>query len=209
MRIGFFGGTFSPPHKGHLEAAKSFYIGAKLDKLIIIPAKVSPFKTDLPATASEQQRMDMCSLCFGKLSNFGFNIEISDMELKNDATSYTYMTVLSLKELYPKDDIIMYVGSDMFYSLGRWKNSHIIFNNCSIYTKCRVENEKEQMLLTSKEYEKNFNANITVSSDGEYTVSSTQIRNLLSVKNEVNDESLLTEEVFRYIIENRLYCGEK
>ena len=205
MRIGFFGGTFSPPHKGHLEAAKSFYSEAKLDKLIIIPAKVSPFKTKEPATASESERLEMCSLCFGELSDIGYNIEVSDIEVKNEGTSFTFMTVLALRELYPNDTLIMYVGSDMFYSLERWKNADIIFKNCGIYTKCRVENEREAMLSTVEKYKDMYNADITLSSHGEIEVSSTEIRNFLSEQKTANDKSLLTDKVFKYIIENGLY----
>ena len=59
MNIGLFGGTFNPPHIGHLRAAKIFYTEQNLDKLIIMPAFVSPFKTHDTKTLSVTTRLEM------------------------------------------------------------------------------------------------------------------------------------------------------
>ena len=208
MRIGFMGGTFSPPHKGHLHSAKVFAEEMKLDKLLIIPAKVSPFKVNDTPTASDEDRFEMTSLCFGKLSEQGFNVEISDIEISKNSASYTIETICELKKLYPEDELYMFVGSDMFQSLERWKNSDKIFENCRIYTRCRQQNELETMLATKEKYEKNFGATVFLSNDKEIVVSSTDVRNALQTKNFETCQNLLTDEVFRYIIKGGLYFGE-
>ena len=151
MRIGFMGGTFSPPHIGHFNAAKDFYRDEKLDRLIIIPARVSPFKADSKATATDSQRFDMARLCFKKLSaQYGYNVDISKLELENDDVSYTYITIRKLKELYTPQELIMYVGSDMFLSLEKWKNASEIFSSCTIYTHRRQKSEADILLETKK-----------------------------------------------------------
>ena len=95
MRLGIYGGTFSPPHKGHVEAAEAFSREMKLDKLLIIPTFVPPHKTTAD-DATPEQRLEMCRLAFSHIKN----AEISDMEIKRGGTSYTYLT---LEELSSRD----------------------------------------------------------------------------------------------------------
>ena len=209
MRIGFMGGTFSPPHIGHFNAAKDFYRDEKLDRLIIIPARVSPFKADSKATATDSQRFDMARLCFKKLSaQYGYNVDISKLELENDDVSYTYITIRKLKELYTPQELIMYVGSDMFLSLEKWKNASEIFSSCTIYTHRRQKSEADILLETKKRYEKLFGAKIHISPGKEVVISSTDIRREIQSKKSSNCQNLLTDEVLRYIIDNGLYLQE-
>ena len=209
MKIGFMGGTFSPPHIGHLNAAKVFYEEEQLDLLIIIPAKVSPFKAQSEATSSDTQRFEMSQLCFLSLQkDFGYNIEVSPIEMQNESISYTYLTIRALKSKYENCELVMYVGSDMFFSLEKWKNSEEIFSNCKIYTRCRENGETERMLNIKDKYSSLYNAHITVSLDKEIVVSSTYLREQLKLKNYANCQKLLTDEVLRYIIDNRLYFQE-
>jgi len=205
MKIGFMGGTFSPPHLGHLHSAKMFIEEACLDKLIIIPAKVSPFKAGKQPTASDSDRLEMTKLCFLPLDSSKCSVEISDVEISKDKTSFTVETVEALRMLYPSDEIFMFVGSDMFLSLERWRSFQDIFSECIIYTRCREENEKQEMLITKQKYESEYNARVILSKDKEIIVSSTDIRNALQTKNIETCRNLLTEEVFRYIIKGGLY----
>lgn len=208
MNIGFFGGTFSPPHKGHLHSAKMFLKECELDKLIIIPAKVSPFKTASQKTAEDFHRLNMTKLCFEGLCDEKFDFEVSDYEIAKDETSYTYLTVKHLLSQYPCCHLFMYVGCDMFLTLEKWKNYREIFKECSIYTHSRNKNELNLMNEQKNRYEKLYDARIIISQDKPLCVSSTEIRNLLSQNNTETLKNLLTDEVFRYIMENRLYFGE-
>lgn len=209
MKIGFMGGTFSPPHIGHLNAAKVFYEEEQLDLLIIIPAKVSPFKAQTEATSSDSERFEMSNLCFMSLKNdFGYNIEVSPIEIQNESISYTYLTIRTLKDKYKDCKLVMYVGSDMFFSLEKWKNSHEIFSSCKIYTRCRENGEMESMLKIKEKYSALYKADITISTDKEVIVSSTYLREQIELKNYSNCQKLLTDEVLRYIIDNRLYFQE-
>ena len=208
MKIGFMGGTFSPPHKGHLHSARVFIDEMCLDRLIIIPAKVSPFKVGANATAGETDRLEMSKLCFLPLDSKKCVVEVSDTEICKNQTSYTIETIRELEKLYPKDELYMFVGSDMFLSLERWKDSDSIFEKCHIYTRCRDIGELDRMLSTKERYRDLFGADITISKDKEIIVSSTEIRHALMAKNHENARNLLTDEVLEYIIKNRLYNQE-
>ena len=165
MNIGFFGGTFSPPHKGHLHSARVFAKECGLDKLIIIPAKVSPFKTGCEITAEDTHRLEMTRLCF-EASDFGnTDVEISDFEIIKNETSYTYLTLKHLLSLFSSCKLYMFVGSDMFLSLENWKNIEHIFKNCTIYTRARDLNELDLLYEHKQKYENSYNARIIISQD--------------------------------------------
>ena len=207
MRIGFMGGTFSPPHLGHLHSAKVFIEEMNLSKLLIIPAKVSPFKVNVEATAADHDRMEMARLCFSQLDSEKCRVEISDIEMSKNSTSYTIETINELKKQYPDDDFFMFVGSDMFLSLERWKSSDEIFKKCGIYTRVRQSNERQIMLDTKEKYQNVYNAKVYFSDDEEIIVSSTDVRLALSSKNFETCRNLLTDEVLGYIIKGGLYIG--
>ncbi len=208
MRIGFMGGTFSPPHTGHLHSAKVFIEEMNLSRLIIIPAKVSPFKVDTDETASDSDRFEMVRLCFSPLNSEKCRVEISDMEISKNETSYTIETVKMLRKMYPDDEIYMFVGSDMFLTLERWREFRGIFDSCHIYTRCRENGESRLMQKTAEKYTAEYGAKITLSSDKEVIASSTQVRQALATKNMQSCRNLLTDEVLGYIIRGGLYFDE-
>lgn len=205
MKIGFMGGTFSPPHLGHLNSAKRFIEEMLLDRLIIIPAKVSPFKVNSKATASERDRFEMARLCFLPLDSEKCHIEVSDIEISKEQTSYTIETINELKKLYPDDELYMYVGSDMFYSLEKWKSFEEIFSKCIVYTRCRESREIELLHTTKQKYENLYGAEICVSTDREMVISSTDVRAAIRSKNTKSCRNLLMDEVLGYIMRSGLY----
>lgn len=88
MKIGIYGGTFNPPHLGHLTAATAAIAMLKLDKLLLIPASIPPHK-DLPAgSATAEQRLEMTRLAGEQLGRGG-KVETLDIELRRGGKSYT------------------------------------------------------------------------------------------------------------------------
>jgi nicotinate-nucleotide adenylyltransferase len=116
LRIGLFGGSFDPPHNGHINAAKKAKADLSLDRLIIVPAFVSPFKTDKAGTPPEL-RFKMCEAAFGEFA------DISDFEIKREEISYTIDTVYYIKELYPDSEIFLIGGTDIKSGFDHWKDS--------------------------------------------------------------------------------------
>ena len=87
-RIGIYGGTFSPPHNGHLQAVKAFMEQMWLDFVYVIPAAIPPHKT-VDCDVTPEQRLDMCRLAFADVEG----VYVSDMEIARGGTSYTVDTL--------------------------------------------------------------------------------------------------------------------
>ena len=117
MNIGIYGGTFDPPHVGHVTAAKAAMEALHLDKLLLIPDRQPPHKALAADGAGMQQRYDMTVLATAEL---GKRAEVSDMELRRTGASYTADTLTTLREQYPEDTLYLLMGSDMFLSLHTW-----------------------------------------------------------------------------------------
>ena len=116
MKIALFGGSFNPPHLGHIEAARSVVSCLRPDRLLIMPTYVSPHKVMAEGTPSPEVRMELCRLAFSAIPE----AEISDLEMCREGKSYTADTLLQLKEMYPKDELVFVMGTDMILSLETW-----------------------------------------------------------------------------------------
>ena len=141
-RIGIYGGTFNPPHVGHIAAAKAAAELLRLDKLLLIPDRIAPHKQLPEGSASAEQRLQML-----EIASYGIEkAEVSDMELRREGTSYTYLTILELREQYPEAQLILLMGTDMFLSFDRWKNTDIILQNASLGVFYRGDKEEKQAI---------------------------------------------------------------
>ena len=107
MRIGIYGGTFDPPHIGHINAFKAFLEQFCFDKVFVIPVFTPPHKC-LKSSVSTDDRLNMTRLAFENLSE---NVEISDLEIKRQGKSYTADTIRYFKE-EGYDDIYFLCGTD-------------------------------------------------------------------------------------------------
>ena len=134
MRIGIFGGTFNPPHKGHKRMALEMMRAASLDKILIIPTFTPPHKT-APELAGTEDRMKMCELLFSEDC-----FEVSGIEIRREGKSYTVDTVSELKKLYPDDELFLIIGSDMLLTFHEWRKP---FEILSMVTLCVATRENE------------------------------------------------------------------
>ncbi|MFP4579370.1 MAG: nicotinate (nicotinamide) nucleotide adenylyltransferase [Candidatus Sumerlaeia bacterium] len=113
--FGIFGGTFDPPHVGHVMAVDFVLLTSELDRVFVIPCANHPFgKNHEPF----EHRMDMCHRAF---SHLGEQVEILDIEGRRHGPSYTVDTVRELRERYPDADFVLIVGSDIRDELDQWK----------------------------------------------------------------------------------------
>ena len=92
MKIGVYGGAFNPPHLGHITAARAVFELLKLDKLLVIPTGHPPHKTLPPGTPRPEQRLEMTRLAMAQ-AGLGDRVEVSDMELRREGSSYTADTL--------------------------------------------------------------------------------------------------------------------
>lgn len=133
MKIGILGGTFNPPHLGHLILAQTVREKLKLDKIIFIPANMPPLKEkgDLP---DGETRWRMVELSIKGNKYF----EVSKVEIERGGTSYTVETLRILKELYGKSAQLFFIaGADVLSGLHLWKNKEEIFKLCKFVAVAR------------------------------------------------------------------------
>jgi len=127
MSMGIFGGTFNPPHLGHLRLVRRFADRLSLSKVIVIPTHTPPHK---PAgkLAPAEDRLAMCGLLFAEERR----IEISTVEIEREGRSYTYDTLLRLRETYPGERFYLIIGSDMLESFHTWYRAEDILSMCTL-----------------------------------------------------------------------------
>ena len=194
-RVGIFGGTFNPPHLGHVSAAKAFADKMELDELIIIPALIPPHKEhDISVTCED--RLNMCKLAFKDIPNS----QVSDIEISRGGKSYTYLT---LQELTSADcELYFLCGTDMILTLDSWKNPDIIFKLANI---CYIRRESDPLtteLIQKKcrEYSEKFNAKVFLIDADVIDISSSEIRGNISYM-----EQFLSNDIVNYIRKTELY----
>ena len=201
MNIGIYGGTFDPPHIGHVTAARAAMEVLGLDKLVLVPDAQPPHKVLPEGSAAPRQRYDMAVLATAAL---GKRAEVSDMELRRSGVSYTADTLAALREQYPDDTLYLLMGSDMFLSLHNWRRPEAIMAMAHLAPFSReAEDESAAFAAQSARLEREFGAQVTVVPNPQVVeLSSTEVRAALA---QGGGEDLLPPPVWGYIRRERLY----
>ena len=118
MRIGVFGGTFDPPHVGHLLLAADARESLNLDRLIFIPVWTQPLKVGTPPVASPQDRLEMVRVAVADDANYA----VDDAEINRKGLSYTVDTLEYLAERYAGAELYLLVGEDALAGFRQWRN---------------------------------------------------------------------------------------
>ncbi len=202
QRIGIFGGTFNPPHKGHTYIAGEAKRLASLDRMIFIPCYVPPHK-EVWGNVSPQHRFNMTRIAIADIPGF----EISDIEIKAGGKSYTAKTLEKLKEIYPDDELCFIVGGDSFRDMGEWYRPERIFGLARIIAFARNEMDREKLQECGEYYKKKFDARIEVIDVEPMDVSSSRIREMLGAGMDVS--RLVDPAVMGYIRENGLFKPDR
>ena len=197
-RIGIYGGTFNPPHIGHIQAAKQAVTALGLSKLLVIPDRIAPHKEMPEGTPAPQQRLEMLRIAFRNCPQ----IEVSDMELRREGVSYTWETVTQLKEIYPDAQLVLCMGTDMFLSLHTWKNPRILLEHTVIGVFYRGNRNEIAKVEERKAEMEAQGALVELVENNVIDISSTQMRRLLAFRCAAD---FLPEGVLDYIREHRLY----
>lgn len=200
-KIGLYGGTFSPPHAGHVNAARNFVETLGLDKLYVMPANVPPHKVVTDPVPTEM-RLEMCRRAFGTVPN----AVVSDYECTKAGVSYTVETLRYLST--ESSDLYMLCGDDMLLTLDTWRMSKEIFSLATIVCMRRYDGDGEPLLRKKSEYEEKYGARVIFIDAPALPVSSTEIREMIKSGSDAMHE-YLDVNVISYIIENGLYGSEK
>jgi len=185
MRIGILGGTFNPPHIGHIVLAKEIARKLCLDRVFFIPTNIPPHKDN--DFIDSLARLDMVKLTTAKDQKF----EVLDIEIKRGGISFTVDTVKQLKSMYPEDDFFLIVGSDLANNFSSWKDFCVLKTLVNI-----VVAQRKVMPLEDKN-------SFTIVDIPQVDISSSKIRKF--VKEDISIQDMVEEPVAEYIKKHNLY----
>jgi nicotinate-nucleotide adenylyltransferase len=185
-KIGILGGTFDPPHFGHLLIASEVLAALQLTEIWFMPNQIPPHKQNEHFTDSKH-RLNMLKLALDGHQQF----KIESIEMEREGPSFTYDTLCLLREQYPTYSFYFIIGADMIEYLPKW---HRVDEVIGLATFVGV---KRQGYKTNTKYP------VTEVEIPQFDVSSTMLRNRLKAKK--NTAYLLPKDVKRYIEENHLY----
>ena len=203
MKIGIYGGSFNPPHLGHLAAAKAAMAALELDRLVFIPAGVPPHKDLAPGSPDRAQRLEMTRIAADQLL-MPASTEVWDTELHREGKSYTADTLEEAAARWPGDELWLLMGTDMFLTLHLWAEPEKILALAGVCAFGRTEADSEEMFAPQREFlNRKFHAKIaTISIPGLVDISSTRLRELLA---QGKGRDFLPEAVYGYILREKLY----
>ena len=193
MKTCIFGGTFDPPHIGHLLVAQTVFESEHFERLIFVPANISPTKKN-GDSSSPKTRLKMLEMSLINNTNF----EISDIEIKREGVSYTVDTLEEFVNSLnlDKKDLFFLMGSDTLRSFHTWKDPEKIMELCNIIVAIRpgfAPSDIPQWVLDNVRF-----ANIP-----RFEVSSTNIRRRWRDGKTIR--YMVPKEVWEYINEKELY----
>ncbi len=195
MKIAVLGGTFNPVHIGHLTLAQEVVLSLGYERVIFVPALISPFKQQ-NYDASAQQRCDMVRLSLKSDAHFDIDL----CEIERGGVSYTCDTLQYLSEKYSKELAEeeneqyrkpgLIIGSDLIDGFSRWKNTDQIL-------------EKAVIILAERGGDSVFEYPHIKLHNALLPVSSTEIRQ--KIQNRKSWQYLVTPSVYSYIVKEKLY----
>ncbi len=197
-KLAIFGGTFNPIHNGHINLARKFKDELCLDKVVLMPAKRSPWKS-VDELACDEDRLNMCRLAIDGVSGF----EVSDYEIKKGGVSYTVETLRHFKQAFQDFELYFIMGSDMLLSLEKWFCFEEIISLCTILAAARHDGQYENLEIFSDRLRRLYNAKIKVLEIKPYEISSSEIREM--IKSGKDFSCYLPERVVKYIMSKNLY----
>ena len=195
-KIGIFGGSFDPPHIGHIQSAQQAAKALGLDRLLMIPAAAPPHKSG--CFVSGEHRLAMLRIACGDDPV----LQPSDMELRRSGPSYTFETVEAVRDAYPDAEVFLLMGSDMFLSFLNWKNPERILAQAKLAVFCRGDKDEKEKIAQQKALLEQQGHTVFCVENDVVQSSSTQMRRLIAFR--CADE-FLPAGVGDYIREHDLY----
>jgi len=201
IRTGLFGGTFAPPHLGHVHAVETILRHAGLDEILVMPTAVPPHKVKAKGDTPEL-RLEMCRAAFGMLDR----VTVSDYEIRKGGVSYTVQTLEYFAENEPEREIHLVCGTDMFLTLDKWFRAADIFRLAKII--CIPRDRTELTVLTGKqtEYSETYRAETQILDVEPIDMSSTEIRRRIECGEDL--DAFLPSAVTEIIKRENLYDAE-
>jgi nicotinate-nucleotide adenylyltransferase len=197
MKIGILGGSFDPPHRGHVAIANRLLRLGLFDEIWLMPCYQHPFNKNLSAP---DKRWIMTKLLEKNA------VKVSDLEIKNKTTSYAINTLRYLADKFPDDNFSWIIGTDQIAGFAKWKNWKEIINNFKLIVVPRAgyKRAKEELKKISKQVANSKNiVLIDKKTFPPIYISSTLIRQKIKANKSISN--LVPKGIEKYIIKNKLY----
>ncbi|MGI5978059.1 MAG: nicotinate (nicotinamide) nucleotide adenylyltransferase [Oscillospiraceae bacterium] len=201
LRIAVYGGSFNPPHLGHVEAAREAARELKADKLIVVPTARPPHKETEVESPTPEERFALAQLAFGDIPN----VEVSDMELRRPGPNYTVDTLEAIHAQYPNAVLYLLIGEDMFLSFEEWKDYRRIMELAELAVFLRTLDGDVYIRGELDHYEVIYGARCTMIGCRIIEISSTELREQL--RNRGGNE-FVPENVYEEIVRKRYYGAQ-
>ena len=195
MKIGLLGGTFNPPHRGHLALAKAAQTQLELDEIILVPAYRNPLKVVTSQPVNGQHRLEMARL----LIEDEAAMSVSDIEITRKGPSYALDTVSEFLHLQPAEYWFL-MGADALRDLPKWKQPERLVRFCRLGVFSRPGHDAA---LVAAQLPEGLRAGIDIIPCELDTVSSSDLRN--RIRENRPTAPLLPEAIRKYIEQNKLY----
>jgi nicotinate-nucleotide adenylyltransferase len=198
VRLGILGGTFNPPHLGHLVAAQEAYLQLRLDRVMLIPARTPPHKPVEDEPGAEH-RIELCRLAVDGDERFA----VSDLEITRTGTSFTVDTLDQLHSQAPDSELFLIVGGDVAAGLPRWREPERVLSLATLAVAKRRGTARASIdaalhRLRGGERSQFFEM-------PRIGISSTMVRTRVRARQPI--KYFVPDAVARYIDEHRLYGG--
>lgn len=200
MKLGVYGGTFSPVHFGHVRAARAFIRELMLDKLLIVPASVPPHKSTVGMLPPDE-RMKLAKLAFGGISR----ADVSDIEIRREGKSYTFDTLSSLSAK-GFDELYLLCGTDMMMTFDTWFRFEDIFKTATVVLAQRYVLSADEKKKTDEKiayYKEKYGARIVELKVKPTEISSTELRKMIACGEDAS--AFIPAKEYAYIKKKGLY----
>ncbi len=198
MRLLAYGGSFNPPHWGHVKALTAAAEYLHPDRVLVIPAREPPHKQIQPGSPPPEERLRLAELAFAGVPG----AEVTDMELHRTGKSFTSDTLCRLREDFPDGEIYFLMGTDMLLYMENWHDFRRIFSLCTLLVLPRNPGEEKEIARQAARLEREYGARVAVVPAGPCPAGSTDLRERLGRR---EGRELLPETVYQRIIRRRLY----
>ena len=176
--IGIFGGSFNPPHRGHLLAAAEFQRRLGLDRVILMPAALPPHKALAAGSPDAHTRLELTRLAAQDLPF----AEVSDLELHRSGASYTADTLEELHRQYPNDHLWFLMGTDMLLTFAQWHAPERIAKLASLAVAHRGKDDGRTLREAAQQLRDRFGADVVLVENDFLPYSSTIARAMLAFR---------------------------
>ncbi|MBR5261582.1 MAG: nicotinate (nicotinamide) nucleotide adenylyltransferase, partial [Oscillospiraceae bacterium] len=197
MKTLIYGGTFNPPHIGHVKALKAAVEQLVAERIIVIPTAEPPHK-QMDISCTSDDRVEMCRLAFSAIDG----AEVSDMEITRGGKSYTVDTVRELMVQYPDDEFVLLVGTDMITSFTNWREAQWLMDNVMLAAFPRNAGDVSAVAECAKKLGEECGARVMPIRLEPVEISSSEVRAMLPQR---EGNEYLSDEVYSFIIQKRLY----